>query len=194
MPKQSLDYDKFANTVLYVLERCQPARPGSTHLLKMLWYCDYSHYRKHLQSITGGQYVAMERGPVLDGYRDLFTRLETDRVVEVHNVPVWGHPENDKVELHPLMEASAAVLSEIERETIEQVIRECADKSGNLLSERSHREPPWMISYPVKPNGVIPYTLFRWLDNAPTEADLLKAKAALERPDTKKALAALNAA
>jgi uncharacterized phage-associated protein len=191
MSRQKLDYNKFANTILYLLERSSPAHPGSTHLLKMLWYADYSHYRKHLRSITGAEYVAMERGPVLDDYKELFERLARDNVVVIEKVPVWGHPENDKVELRALMDASEAELSETERETLDQVIRECADKSGNWLSERSHREPPWMISYPVTPNGRIPYSLFRWIDNAPTEADLEKAKQALARPECQKVLAGL---
>lgn len=192
MPRQKLDYNKFVNTVLYLLDRSGPARPGSTHLLKMLWYADYSHYRKNLRSITGAEYVAMERGPVLKGYKELFERLEGDKVVEIEIVPVWGHPENDKVELRALMEPSEAELSEAERETLDQVIRDCADKSGNWLSERSHREPPWMISYPVAPNGHIPYSLFRWIDNAPTEADLERAMQALARPECQEVLAGLT--
>jgi uncharacterized phage-associated protein len=192
MPKQKLDYEKFANTVLYLLERCHPTRPGSTAVLKMLWYADYWHYRKHLASVTGGEYVALPRGPVLDGYKELFEQLETDNVVEAHTVPVYGQPENDKIELHPKMEADEEVFSEIERETLDQVIRECAHQSGNALSASTHREPPWMIVYPVAPNQRIPYSLFRWIENAPTEADLVKAKAALDRPHCKAVLATLR--
>lgn len=191
MSQQKFDYSKFANTVLYLLERSNPSRPGSTHLLKMIWYADYTHYRKHLRSITGGEYVAMQRGPVLTGYKELFDRLSADAVVGVEKVPVWG-AENDKVELRPLMEPSEAEFSDAERETLDQVIRECADKSGNWLSERSHREPPWMIAYPVTPSAKIPYTLFRWMDNAPTEADLVRAKESLARPECQKVLATLT--
>src|SRR5205085_1101395 len=104
--------------------------------------------------------VAKERGPVLNGYKELFERLHADGVVNIEKIPVWGHPGNDKIELHARMEANDAELTELERETLDQVIRECGDKSGNSLSERSHREPPWMISYPVTPNGRIPYSLF----------------------------------
>lgn len=191
MKTLEINYAKFANTVLYLLEGAIPNRPGSTVLLKMLWHADYWHYRKHLSSITGGQYVAMERGPVLDGYKNLFERLENDAVVERCDVPVWGQ-DQVKVEYRPRMEASDSVLSELERETLDEVIRECAHKSGNALSERTHREGPWMMVYPIAPNKPIPYSLFRWFDNVPTDTDIAAAKVALARPATRAALASLS--
>jgi uncharacterized phage-associated protein len=191
MKNQELNYDKFANTVLYLLERSAPNSPGSTVLLKMLWHADYWHYRKHLRTITGGQYVAMERGPVLDGYKSLFERLEGQSAVERRDVPVYGKSKA-KVEYHARMEPSEDALTEAERETLDEVIRECAHQSGNALSERTHREGPWMMVYPIAPNKPIPYSLFRWLDNVPTESDLEKAKQALDRPACQAALAELS--
>ncbi len=83
------------------------------------------------------------------------------------------------------------MLSDAERETLNEVIRECAHKSGNALSERTHREGPWMMVYPIAPNKPIPYSLFRWFDNVPTETDVASARQALSRPACQAVLAAL---
>src|SRR4051812_25045253 len=89
-----LNDEKLANAVLYVLREC-PVRPGVTGLLKMLYFADYEHYRKHLRPITGAQYVALPNGPVLNNYREYFKRLVKEGYLEQSTVPVPGaaHPK-----------------------------------------------------------------------------------------------------
>ena len=182
--------DKLANTVLYLLEQCgSTPPPSSTALLKMLWYADYWHYKKHLHVITGANYVALERGPVLDGYKDQFRQLEAQGALEEKKAPVYG--AKDKVEYIPLKQADESVFSESELETLAEVVAKCDGKTGRSLSAATHREGPWLLVYPGNPNGSIPRPLFRWLDNQPTDADLARAAQSLKRPDVRKALGEL---
>src|SRR5262245_43662639 len=138
----ALNYEKFANTVLYLLERSAPARPSLTSLLKMLWYADYWHYRKHLQPITGAQYVALERGPVPDDYKQILDRLASEDLIERREVQVFGKP-HPKQEFVPRAEPDEASFKETELHILEEVIRHCAGKSGTDLSNETHRDGPW---------------------------------------------------
>src|SRR5260370_443646 len=106
------EFDKLANTVLYLLQRCAPARPSLTSLLKMLYYADYEHYRKHLSPITGAQYVALERGPVLNHYKYVFEQLESQGVVEKFEAAVQGHPDKPKIEYVPKAEPDESLFLE----------------------------------------------------------------------------------
>jgi uncharacterized phage-associated protein len=187
-----LDQQKLANTVLYLLRGCGTQKPSSTALLKMLWFADSSHYRKHLRPITGGQYVALERGPVLDGYQKVFGDLETGGVVTKSEVPVYGG--KPKVEYAPQEEPNDDLFSESEREILDEVISHCVGKSGNELSELTHRDgAPWIFAWSAsQPGRPIPYGLVRWMDNLPGEADLVVARGAIGRPAVAAAIKSLN--
>ncbi len=104
--------EKLASVVLYLLRGCEPARPSFTSLLKMIWFADYWHYQKHLATITDARYVALPRGPVIDGYEQLFDELEAAGVLTKQEVPVQGHPDQPKQEYLPAMEPDEALLSQ----------------------------------------------------------------------------------
>jgi uncharacterized phage-associated protein len=193
MNPMSLDPDKFANVVLFFLAKCPNA--GVTKLLKLLYLADSQHYRKHLSPLFGGKYVAMERGPVLDNYRQLFGVLERDRVLKERRVKIHGLKQ-EKVEYTPLQEANLRAFSPIEQQTLHEVVKQFGALDGNKLSEVTHRLGPWSWVWdPLEPNHNIPYTLFRWLDNIElTDPDTELALKSLKRPQAREALKEIEAA
>ncbi len=193
-----MDTNKLANTVLYLLRGCGTARPSLRSLLKMIWFADSRHYRKHLRSITGGAYVALQRGPVLDGYVTLFRGLEQRNVLKKTSVAIHGsHGQKlkPKVEYVPKQEPNDAAFLPSEREVLDEVIAHCSGQTGAALSELSHRDAPWIFAWDAtNPGRPIPYPLMRWLDNVPEEADLAVAKKAIARPHVAAEIKALNKA
>ena len=184
---------RFANTVLYLLTRSAPARPGVTSLLKMLYFADYEHYRRFLAPISGAQYVALERGPVVDGYAELFEQLADEGVLSLHEATVLGRQEK-KHEYRPEQEPDVSAFSASELEVLEGVARRYGSETGVDLSEKTHLEGPWQYVWDSYDRGrPIPYALFRWVDNLPEEEDLLEAKRLIEsRPDVKDRIAELQ--
>ena len=194
MDNPERDQEKLANTVLYLLKGCAPAQPSLTALLKMLWFADSRHYRQHLASITGRQYVALKNGPVFDNYTALFQGLVDSGVVEKTTVPIHGMP-NPKEEYQPLQEPNTAVFLPSELEVLDAVIAECSGKSGTLLSGASHRDAPWIFAWDAdNPGNPIPYAVIRWMDNLPEESDIDAVTEALARPGVAATIEALNAA
>ncbi len=186
-------YRKAANTVLYLLEHCRDARPGVTHLLKMLWYADYWHYQQQLQFVTDGEYIAAERGPLFVGYEPLLEQMEKDGAIQRHEVPVFGGAK-PKIECEPLMEADEAAFSESEFRVLRRVVAECGSETGNALSLRTHTEGPWPLIWDAEsPSKRIPRIALRWIENLPVDDDIVKgkAKAAVERPHVAHEVAAL---
>jgi uncharacterized phage-associated protein len=189
-------YRKTANTVLYLLERCREARPGVTHLLKMIWYADYWHYQQTLRFVTGGDYIAAERGPVFVGYEPLLQQMEAEGAVQKHEVAIFGASKK-KIEYEPLMEADEAVFTESELRILARVVHECGDQTGSTLSSRTHSEGPWpMIWDAESPSKRIPRIALRWIENLPVDNDSVKAtaRAALARPKVAMAVAQLQSA
>lgn len=164
--------DRLANAVLYLLRDCPR---GQTQLLKLLYHVDYHHYRDHLRTITGAKYVALERGPVLDGWKDEFSALERRGFVFVREVPVVGL--DPKQEYTALGEPSPDAFTAEELATLDDVLLQYGHKSGKTLSDLTHEElQPWeMVWDPADVGKPIPYALWRWMDNFASPQDAIDA-------------------
>jgi uncharacterized phage-associated protein len=188
-----MDRDKFANVVLYLLERA-PVTPGVMQLLKMIFFADYEHYRRHLSPVTGAEYVALQYGPVVDGYESVFASLVEDGTLSMRTVPIPGYV-NPKTEYLPRRPANRDVFSPSEIATLERVLREHGRSSGTSLSLKSHLQGPWQIAWDEDhPGRPIPYSLFRWFDNLPDEDDIAAARATIIERGLTERIAQLNAA
>ena len=191
---QRINRDKFANTVLYLLKACTARRPGLIALVKLVWYVDYWHYRRHLCTVTDGDYVALPNGPALDRYEDLFAELVTKQVLDVEQVPIFGQPK-PKTQYTAKMGADESQFSETELQVLNDVVRELGHLSGKELIERTHNEGPWPLMDRDSQNSPpIPASTFRWLDNLPTEDDLVRFRADVDRPQVRAALERLRTA
>lgn len=191
--KHTLDEAKFANTVLYLLHGCGEDRPGILKLLKMLYFADSTHYRKHLRPITGATYVAIQMGPVPNSYKDLLSKLVQRRALQCVEVEINGF-QKPKTEYRPLIASNERALSESEREVLDEVIAFCRHKSGTMLRDASHREGPWQLVWdPDHQGSPIPYPLMRWLDNFCDDEDVSQARRAMDDPDARAVVAALTA-
>lgn len=164
--------ERLANAVLYLLRGCPTPGPGLTKLMKMLYFSDYFFYQKHLSTITGAKYVALERGPAVDGYEQAFKQMEDKKFLRVLNVPVMGHTTL-KQEFQRLGEPDPNAFSADERAVMDEVIRRFAKKSGRELSEMTHLElTPWKAVWdPRSPGAPIPFGMFRWLENLADAGD-----------------------
>ena len=187
-----MDQEKLTSAVLYLLKGC-PVRPGLTSLLKMIYFADYWHFQRHLSSITGSQYVAMERGPVISDYWKVFEGLEKEGLLKTEDVRMAGHPHHPKKEFVALVEPDEDIFLETELEILNQVIAECGRMTGTALSQKTHQEGPWPFIWDAKqPCRQIPYTAFRWLANLPDENDIEGAKGIISQEDVANQLKELN--
>lgn len=188
----TFDERKFQNAVLYILKTA-PSTPGVTQLLKMLYFSDREHYRAHLAPITGAQYMAYERGPVVENYWQKFAALVQQGVLAEQRVP--SGMARPKTEYTPLEAPDLDAFTADEIKTMDAVIAECALLTGSALSDKSHQDGPWSFAWNAGHHrGAIPYILFRWLDNLPDERDIEMAKARVSQHDVVEALAALQTA
>ena len=172
--------DRLANAVLYLLHGCPDA--GLTKLLKLLYFTDYHHYRDNLASVTGVKYVARARGPVVDRYEEEFDALERRGVLASREKMVLGH-DKPKKEYLRLVDPDMDAFSEAELATLDHVLMKYGQDTGVALSKMTHEEAlPWSFVWdPEAPGGLIPYAMFRWLDNMADERDVATATERLQQ-------------
>ena len=122
----------------------------------------------------------------------MFPSFVTEGILDRHDNPSET-TDQPKIEYLPKRLARREMFADTELVVLERVIGECAKETGNSLSERTHREPAWLLVWnPEAPNQRIPYGAFRWVENLPDNNDLQSAKVALGRPHTQRHLARLT--
>lgn len=169
----TLNHHKFSQTVLYLLKRCG-RKPGITLLNKLLFLSDKEHYRRHLITITGADYVADERGPVVDGMR-----------VHMSYAIHGGIVERDKTsqgdQYTAKFDPNLKMFKDTEIEVLNEVAARHGRKSGNEMSDFTHRGLEWGVCWSADhPFTPIPRALFNWEDNLATEPEIATAIEALQ--------------
>lgn len=130
----SKNISKLFDLVRHIVTRHGEVFP--TKLNKLMFYCDFCHYRKFGQSISALQYKALDFGPVPDHYATIYDNVPGlyKRFVEAHEM----------VGTLLSCESSAGQrLSAAEIETVDKVVDSLRDLSVSEIIEASHKENSW---------------------------------------------------
>ncbi|GAB6274993.1 MAG: hypothetical protein STSR0004_18580 [Peptococcaceae bacterium] len=73
--------EKFSDMVTFFAH--SKSRLSKTKLLKLLWYADFLHFKRHVVGISGEVYVHLPLGPVPDGYTYLLGELEKEKIIKI---------------------------------------------------------------------------------------------------------------
>lgn len=121
-----------------------------TKLLKLLWYADFLHFKRHGISISGLRYIHLPYGPVPNNYTHLLGDLEAKERIRIEPVPV-GETEG---ELIIAFSQDLNVFTDTELQTLRDVQQYFGSWSTTKLSLHSHKEKAYratqhldMISY-----------------------------------------------
>jgi uncharacterized phage-associated protein len=145
--KFNFDADEADNAVLYLLEKFG----GELEILKLaklLFFADFRHFVRHGRPITSDEYYALPRGPVPT---KIYDRLKTtgDSFARSGNWVV------------ALRKSDRDYLSETDKATIDNVVSEMGELSGQQLEDKSHQYELWKKNYPGgKTSALIPYEDF----------------------------------
>lgn len=138
---------KLFDMVSYILFQHGEVFP--TKLNKLMFYSDFNNYRKTGQSISGLQYKALNFGPVPDHYATIYDNVPNldKRLIEVHDM------------VGTLLSCSSEMrfdeLSEVEKESIDEVIVKLKSLDVSDIIEASHIENGWKTYSPS--HAYIPY-------------------------------------
>ena len=144
-----LSLDKAEQIVLYFASLC---RPFITKMNKLLFYSDFLHYKRFGHSITGLNYMAIEKGPVPKKYGTLYDLNEVICKQEVIFPDGYSGeklvPKEDSI-------FNQAIFTESEILTIKEVGVKFKDISTNDIVNISHLEKAWIDN--EKLHNVISY-------------------------------------
>ncbi|MBU6231752.1 MAG: SocA family protein [Patescibacteria group bacterium] len=138
------DPRKFINAALFFAKN---DKIGITKLNKLLYFCDFEHFRLYGRPIIGDQYVKMKAGPVPERVYSIFNSNFRDgqddslkSYFDVKDRKVRDFTERTIV---PKKEPDLSCFSQSEIEIISRISDQYKGKTVASLSGKSHEEKPW---------------------------------------------------
>ena len=142
IPKEN--ENKFKEVLLYILGKIG-SRPniGQTALYKILYFIDFDYYEKFEEQLIGATYIKNTYGPTPISFAKIIKQMESEgKLVEVKS-KFFDH---DQTKYIPVAEADVSNISGRELKHIDDEIERLAHLTARELSERSHKDTPWLVA------------------------------------------------
>ena len=138
------DEAKFAELVLHVAERLQDdPSGGATKLNKVLFFAEFTHVRRHGSAISGCEFQHLEHGPAPRRLRPVRDQLVQSGSAELVSQDFLGRRQDRLVPNRP---AQLGLFTNLELETIDDVLAQLGDLTPAEVSDLSHQEPGWSLT------------------------------------------------
>jgi uncharacterized phage-associated protein len=154
--EQNERLERLIEATVALLENAPGRRMQVTNLNKALFYLDLLSLRDKGRTVTDNVYVALEQGPVMNGYQN---ELET-----LSRIGLLRQDDNgmDKPVVLQCGRDTYRYMDDYLRATAAEVSRRIAAKSATDVSKFSHKNPGWISAYGRgKPNsrGAMPINM-----------------------------------
>jgi len=144
-----LSLDKAKQVILFFADLC---KPFTTKMNKLLFFSDFLHYKRFGYSITGLNYIAIDKGPVPKRYSTLYDQTEIICKEEI----IFSNGSSGE-QLVPKKENvfDHTLFSDSEISVLEEVGTKLKDMTTNDVVALSHQEAAWIEN--EKQHRPIPY-------------------------------------
>lgn len=152
---------KLKAMILFFGKHTNPDLLGKVKLMKLFYFADFGHLKKHGAPITYDIYLHLDHGPVPSAIMGLVNQVEddyesavlSDTISIASNNRQWIH----KIRiLRDFEEKDSKYFSPAEIKTLRIVCQRFKNEIGKTMEEISHKEAAWLKTGFAKP---IPYSL-----------------------------------
>ncbi len=136
------DLEKLKNMVLYLAKRLDGVL--KTKLNKLLWYCDFLHFKETSVSITGSQYIRLKYGQVPDNYERIIGIMQPE-LLDKDEIP-FNTKDGIKIgeEFTVLVEPDESMFSEKEIQVMNFIADTFRDDTSTSIMNKSHQETAYL--------------------------------------------------
>jgi len=134
--------DKFVEMVIFFTREVQP-NLWKTKLNKMLFYADFLHFKKSVQSISGCRYRAIDMGPVPNNFHSLFDYMVRNEYIDSTITTFANGSIGEQFTPHTQRSFDASRLTETELETLQEVVSRFKTIKTSDIVTISHQEQAW---------------------------------------------------
>ncbi len=137
------DLEKLKNMILYLVKRLDGVL--KVKLNKLLWYCDFLHFKEASVSITGSQYIHLKYGPVPNNY-ELITGIMQPELLDKDEIPFDTEEGIVGEQFTALVEPDESIFSETEVQVMNFVADTFREYTSTAIKEKSHQETAYTKS------------------------------------------------
>jgi len=132
------DLEKFKNMILYLVKRLDGVL--KVKLNKLLWYCDFLHFKETSVSITGSQYIRLKYGQVPDNYERIIGTMQPE-LLDKDEIP-FNTKDGIQIgeEFTALVEPDESIFSEKEIQVMDFVADTFRNDTSTSIMHKSHQE------------------------------------------------------
>ncbi len=135
---------KFKELVLYISRRCEGDQTfGAVKLNKLLLFADFYAYAVTGKSITGAEYMKLERGPAPRYMSAVREEMEKAGDLVVIHREYFGYSQTRTIARR---EPDLSEFSGREIAFVDAALEQYADENATGLSELSHQLPGWQMA------------------------------------------------
>jgi len=140
------NFEKLAHMIIFFILQ---ENSYLTRLNKLLFYSDFISYKSFKKPISGWNYAAIDKGPVLDHYKIIFGMLEENDYI--NSVEDFVNQNNDVIEkLVSNKDFEKSLFSENELKVLKYVDTYFKKTKTEELISLSHKERGWKDNFPLK--------------------------------------------
>ena len=138
------DLEKLENVILYLAKHLDGVL--KTKLNKLLWYCDFLHFKETSVSITGAQYMHYQYGPVPKHYELVTGIMESEGLLDKNEVGFNTEEGIVGEQFTALVEPNEDMFSETELRVMRFVIDTFRTYTATRVMNQSHQETAYRKS------------------------------------------------
>lgn len=132
---------RLAEMVVFFTQQLQPFK---TKLNKLLFYSDFTYFKKTGFSISGAKYRAIPLGPVPDAFNSIFEYLSKNEVIEIDYVAFADGNIGEQFKPTAEKTFNGQLFSDDEISVLEQISKRFKNVSSKEIIEFSHKEKAWI--------------------------------------------------
>lgn len=130
-------------------------KPWKTKLNKLLFYADFTHFKKTGYSISGTEYYAIQMGPVPHNFSSIFEYAGTHGFIDIAYHEFQNGGIGEAFMPRPDKQFNADLFDDKEIESLEYIVNKVGKFSTEEIIRLSHEEIAWSENYVDKKR--IPY-------------------------------------
>ena len=139
---REFDLEKLNNVILYLVKRLDGVL--KTKLNKLLWYCEFLHFKETSVSITGTQYVRLPYGPVPDNYELIIANMIHGGLLDKNEIPFDTTRGVVGEQFTTLAEPDESIFSKEEIKVMNFVADTFREYTSTEIMNKSHQESAYI--------------------------------------------------
>ena len=137
------DLEKLKNMILYLVKRLDGIL--KVKLNKLLWYCDFLHFKETSVSISGSHYLRFQYGPVPNNYERIIGIMQPE-LLDKDEIPFNTDEGIVGEQFTALVDADESIFSEKEIQVMNFVADTFRNYTSTEIMNKSHQETAFLKS------------------------------------------------